>query len=161
MNPPRRSRTWVWYFLILAVLAALSVAILIRYNRGQQLTRQQLDAARALWREKGPSDYDLDYTKTTTATERFRVQVRRGKVVSALRDGQPMEERLYIFYDMPGLFDALEGFLEEDARPGSSATYMVATFDPADGHLVRLVRRVMRTSERLEIRVTLTPVSAG
>ncbi len=161
MNPPRRSRTWVWYFVILAVLATLSVTILIRYNRGQQLTRQQLDAARALWQQKGPSDYDLDYTKTAEATERYRVQVRHGKVVSALRDGQPMEERLYIFYDMPGLFDALEGFLEEDARPGSSATYMVATFDAADGHLIRLVRRVMRTSQRLEIHVTLTPVTTG
>ncbi len=158
MNPPRRSRTWIWYFVILTVLAIVAVAILIRYNQGQQLTRQQLDQARALWRQKGPGDYDLDYTKAAAATERYRVQVRHGKVVSALRDGQPMEERLYVFYDMPGLFDALDGFLREDAHPGSPRTYMVATFDARDGHLIKLVRRVMGTDQRLEINVLLIPV---
>jgi hypothetical protein len=161
MNPPRRSRTWIWYFVILAILAVLAVTIMIRYNQGQQLTREQVDQARALWQHKGPKDYDLDYTEAGTVTDRYRVQVRDGKVVSALRDGKPLEERLYIFHDMPALFDALDGFLQEDARPGSPRVYMVATFDSTDGHLLKLVRRVMGTDQRLEINVTLTPVAAS
>lgn len=161
MTPPRRSRTWIWFFLILVILTTLSLTILIRYNRGQQLTRQQLDEARALWQHQGPHDYDLDYTKSSSVTERYRIQVRHGKVVAALRDGKPMEERLYSYYDMQGLFDALEGFLQEDAKPGSPRTYMVASFDGRDGHLIQLVRRVMGTTQRLEIHVILTPVAAG
>jgi hypothetical protein len=58
---------------------------------------------------------------------------------------------------MNALFDFIDGFLKEDAKPGSPRAYMVATFDSSDGHLIKLVRRVMGTKQRLEINVTLVP----
>ena len=59
---------------------------------------------------------------------------------------------------MTALMDDIETFLEEDTEPGRPRTYSVATFDPVDGHLVRYVRRVMGTSERIEINVQLKKV---
>lgn len=164
MTEPRRSRTWLWYFLILVALTALSLTILIRYNLGKQLKPEQLEQARALWREKGSLDYDLEYTKTLetetgTETERYASQIRGGQVVSAERNGQPLEKRQYIYQDMPALFMDVEGFLQEAAKPGSPRTYLVATFDATDGHLTHLVRRVMGTARRLQVNVTLTPVA--
>lgn len=167
MSQPRRSRTWIWYFLILVALTALSLTILIWYNLGKQLKPEQLEKARALWKEKGPRDYDLDYTKiletpeSGTETERFAVKVRSGQVILAERNGQPLEKHQYIYYDMSGLFMDVDGFLQEAAKSGSPRTYLVATFDASDGHLLQLVRRVMGTGRRLQINVTLTPMGGG
>lgn len=160
-NPDRtssqRSRGWVWFFVLLAVLTVTSIAVQLWFNLQQQLTPEHLAAARALWKAKGPSDYDLEYTKKGSATGYFRVQVRGGKVVSAAMDGQPLEARLYSFYDMPGLFDDIERFLDLDRSPGSRRTFTKATFDPEDGHLLHYIRSVTSTRQRVEISVRLVP----
>lgn len=93
-------------------------------------------------------------------TGTYRVQVRKGKVVAATLDGRPLEPRLYPTCDMNALFDDIERFLDLDAQPGSPRAYNVATFDVHDGHLLRYIRSVSATGQRLDIRVhTLTAVA--
>ena len=84
------SRTWVWYFLILGVLSAAAATILIVFNLRQQLKPEQLAAAKALWKAKGPRDYDMTYRQLVgDEPETFVVRVRGGQVESVERNGQP------------------------------------------------------------------------
>ena len=154
--PPNRK--WIWYYATLVVLTAASITIMIVYNLKQQLTPPQFAAAQALWKEKGPRDYDMTYTKKVGAPETYAVRVRAGVVVSAERNGQPVEERQLHYHSMNALFSDVERFLELDAEPGRPRTFCVARFDPDDGHLRHYVRRVMGSTERAEITVErLTP----
>src|SRR5437016_11733117 len=162
MPPPQQSYHWIWYFVVLGVLTVAACTILVWYNLRQQLKKEDLQAARALWKQHRPTDYDLTYTKRGSASGRFFVKVRDSKVVSVTLDDReitqndkPLDPSRYPRYDMTALMDDIETFLEEDAEPGRPRTYSVATFDPVDGHLVRYVRRVMGTSERIEINVQL------
>lgn len=151
---PGRTRGWIWFFLFLAVFAVIWYTILIVFNLRQQLKPEQLAAARALWDEKGPRDYDLEYTQTTTETQTFVVRVRHGQVVYAEPDARPLSQKRG-YYGMPALFGFIEDFLKEDAKPGSRRTFTVGRFDPEDGHLLHYIRRVTGTSQRVEIRVQL------
>jgi hypothetical protein len=154
-----RRRGWIWYFVVLVILAAAGVWIPIQYNRNQQLTREQLEAARALWKQNGPQDYDLHYTKQGDATGTFDVQVRGGKVLRAELDGRELERRLYPTVDMPALFDDLERFLEMDSQPNRPRVFAVASFDRTDGHLMHYVRSVSALRQRVEITVEFRRVS--
>jgi hypothetical protein len=166
-SPPRASRNWIWYFVVLGSLTLLAIVILTvyKYNQGlrRQLTPERLDAARKLWAEKRPPDYVLTYTKKGSATGTFVVTVRQGKVVAAVmyeqdpRDHQektiPLEERLYRDYDMAGLFNNLEDFLKIAAQKDSPKTFLTASFDPNTGQLRRFVRSVAGKHEGIEIDV--------
>jgi hypothetical protein len=155
MTPPGGRRAWVWYFVLLAVLTVTSITVLIRFNLGQQLTLAKLAEARARWETNGPKSYDIALQKRGTIEEIQRVEVRDGKVVWAIVNGRPLEPRLYAYSDMPALFDFIEDFLKLDSEPGKRRTFCTAAFDPGDGHVVHFVRRVMGTTERIEITVKL------
>ena len=148
----RKSRNWLWFFVALAVMGTTAIAVNWVYNRRQQLSRDQVDAARKLWEEKGPRDYDLEYTLKGSVNGTYTVKVRDGKVVSAEPDDRPIKVKRH-YYGMPALFDFIDEFLLEDAQPGSARAYNLANFDPADGHLSRYVRSVSRRNYRLEIQV--------
>jgi hypothetical protein len=159
------NRRWIWYFVVVGCLTVLATTILVVFNRAQQLTPEQLEAARKLWDEKRPADYLLTYTKLGSATGTFIVTVRKGKVVAVVmrqnvtKDGQVqvleqrLEPRLYRDYDMDGLFNDIEVFLDRAAKKDSPRTFLRATFDARNGQLLWFVRSVMSTGERIEIRV--------
>jgi hypothetical protein len=174
-SPPKASRNWIWYFVVLGSLTLLAIVILtvFKYNQGlrRQLKQEQLEAARKLWAAKRPPDYVLTYTKKGSAPGTFIVTVRQGKVVSAImreedpRDHQvktmPLEERLYRDYDMAGLFNNLEDFLRIATQKDSPKTFMTASFDPHNGQLRRFVRSVAGKHEWIEIDVEpIVPPSA-
>jgi hypothetical protein len=155
----KRSGTWIWFFVILLALAALSVTILIVYSRGQQLKPEQLQQARDLWQQKGPRAYDMDYTtKTLTGSNSYQVKVRHGRVQSVLCNGEPQPPEKFIYHDMNALFHQIERFLTLAREPGSPRTFITARFDATDGHLTHCVR-ALGSKERVEISVTLTPVA--
>src|SRR5207249_3022497 len=82
---PRRDRGWIWYFVILTLVAVGATATLVIYNRSQQLTPEELEKARKLWEEKGPKDYELRYTTRAGPDEQlthYVVVVRGGQVQS-------------------------------------------------------------------------------
>ena len=56
MTEPRKNRGWVWFFVVLAVLAVAAVVGNWSYNLSQQLTPDQLRAAEELWKKNGPRD---------------------------------------------------------------------------------------------------------
>lgn len=153
---PRR-RNWIWFFALLAVLTVTAISVQVWYNISQQLTPEQLEAAVARWKEKGPHDYEMEYTiRKMDDVETYAVQARKGKVISVTRNGQPVEERLYRYSEMPALFGFIEDFLRQDmadSQQGKRRTYATASFDPEDGHLLRYVRSVLSSRERVEIYV--------
>jgi hypothetical protein len=99
----------MWFFGVLAVLAAVAVGLEIWYNLGQQLTPAQLEAARRRWQEHGPSDYDLVYVVTQLHGEPdvLEAHLHHGEVESVTANGQPLDPVLYPFHDLPGLFAAV------------------------------------------------------
>jgi hypothetical protein len=170
MPSSARNRRWVWFFVILAILGIGAIVINLVYNVLQQLRPQELASARALWNEKAPTDYDLDYVvKDENATgsaepmqlevERISVHVRGGHVRSATRNGAALPAGEWGHYGVGPLFDLIEIYLEKDGQSGEPPTYTHALFDKKDGHPIHYVRRVMGTRRRLEIRVDLTDPS--
>jgi hypothetical protein len=154
VNPPRRSRGWIWIFVTLVVLTVVAIGVQIWYNAGQQLTAEYLSEAEARWRQHGPRDYDMEYVKKVDRDEEtYVVHVRQGKVTEATRNGVALEERLYHYQTMLALFGFIDEFWEIDHKPGSPRVFVVATFDPQDGHLIHYIRSVMSSRQRQEITV--------
>jgi hypothetical protein len=213
-GPVKQNRRWIGFFVVLATLAGVGIVVEIGFNLRQQLTPEQIAAARAHWQQRGPEDYDFAFRLSkrgaptcyevviqdgkvreirpnlgalspvlypfydipplfafvdrdvhngpapltgTIAVEanpdwsaNFTVTVRRGKVVAATMDDQPLPEALLKCYDMPTLFAGLDAFRELDATSPLGRPYSVASFDRVDGHLLRYVRSRMRTRERIE-----------
>jgi hypothetical protein len=142
---------------VLGTLAVVGVVIEVWSNRQQQLTPEKLALARALWAEKGPRDYELDYEIKRDETpdpspsvgQKYTVRVRDGKV-----ETPPAGE----FGAMDDLFDWIDARLRADREADGPRPFVKATFDPHDGHVLHYVRSVMRTRERIEISVTLRPL---
>jgi hypothetical protein len=158
-----RPRKWVWFFLLLGTLAVAGIGIEVWSNLQQQLTPEKLAAARALWAEKGPRDYELDYEvkhgdtpdPSPVVGEKYTVRVKDGKAETLPRPGK--------FGSMDDLFDWIDVRLRDDRKPDSPRAFVKPTFDPSDGHFEHYVRSVMATRERIEIDVKLRPLisSAG
>jgi hypothetical protein len=156
-SSPRRNRGWIWYFVILTLLAIGATSILVVYNLSQQLTREQFEKARKLWEEKGPKNYELRYTTRYGEDERldhYVVVVRGGEVQSVtVNNTIRLKQEQFHEYGMTALFNNIEDFLDRDSKPGQPKVFKVARFSSTDGHLMHYVRRVMGGRERLEITV--------
>jgi hypothetical protein len=166
MSVQRRSRYgWVWFFVILGVLTAGGIGANVWFNLQQQLTPEQLEAARRVWAEHGPADYRLDFTikrevnpdLAGTVPKNYSVQV-RGKKPKAVTDpdGRPLKPGEAEFDSMDALFAAIDMQLRADSDPNRPRAFVKATFDGSDGHVKHFVHSVMRTRERLEVTVQLT-----
>src|SRR5262249_1098653 len=85
---PRPNRRWIWFFAILLLLTVGGITWEVWYKLRQQLTPEQLTAARQLWNEQGPRDYILKYEikleynpdPAGVAPLKYKVKVRDGKV---------------------------------------------------------------------------------
>jgi len=150
---------WVWFFVVLAFLTLAAIAVQIWYNPTVPLTASLLAEAEAKWKERGPRDYDMDYSiKKMESTERFQVQVRNGRALGVIMNGTlALESRLYPYHTMPALYGFIEEFMKQDEQPGRPRTFTTVLFDPVDGHLIHYVRSVASKRERQEIIVRLTP----
>ena len=166
VSPPRRrNRNWLWVFAALGVLGVLAIVINWAYNVGQPLTPEKLAAARELWKKNRPASYDLKIVRSTsysssdgaggTTVDRIELQVRDGRVTQFLLNGrepEPLfapdgqrnldeERRQRASYDIDGLFDAMEQFLEMDRRE-EHKSFMRARFDERDGHVMLFTRQI-------------------
>src|SRR4051812_33255629 len=87
----RKNRNWIWVFAAFALLGVAAIAINWAYNAGQPLTEEKLRAARELWKQNRPANYDVKVVRATTYTssdggsgttvDRIELQVRGGKIV--------------------------------------------------------------------------------
>src|SRR5438445_6353353 len=117
-----RSLRWAWYFGVLLVMGVVAITVPLVYNLKAQLTPEQLEAARELWKENGPADYELLYQERidTGPVETFHVEVRGGKVSVWRREGgketklEELTPSQRQEYTVPGLFERMERFLKED-----------------------------------------------
>jgi hypothetical protein len=166
--PPRR---WLLFFAVLALLGAAATVIPIVYNLRLQLRPGQLAAARDLWGRKAPADYRLEILVSTNhegreTRDEYVLEVRGGRVRLLGSNGEvlyldpatavllgpgvvalpPEDPRRY---GVEALFDQMEEALRQNTSSGGR-NYLTATFDPADGHPQRYVRRIRGTGERVE-----------
>jgi Family of unknown function (DUF6174) len=166
---PRRRRIWVWFFVLLGILTVAGVIIpLIAVPLVHGLvpvTRENLQAARQLWEQKGPRDYDMEYQKQGAVKDSFNVQVRNGKAVSVVMNNEPLDPnkdpRLFEYQTMTAMFDDLERFVELASKPDSPQTMLRARFDPVDGHIIRYIYSVTGTPQQIQISVRLQRVESG
>ena len=163
----RSNYGWV-YFFVFIVVASVGVAVfMIWYNLSLQLTPEQLDEAQKLWKAKGPKSYDMTYTKRLnddSKVDKFEVKVRSGVVTEVKMNGQKLARQSdddpdpRVFHSMERLLDDIERFMSIDHKDGAPKVYVTAIFEPENGALRRYIRRVMGTTLRIEMHVTLTPV---
>ena len=152
--PPQRNRRWIWFFVVLVALTILATTVMIVYNLQQQLKPEQLAAAHQLWKEKGPADYTLAFTKKIDErpdVEQFLIKVKGGRVVEGFMNGRPFDKMHH--YSMDKLFDQVIRFQELSEEKGQPRVFCRAIFAPDTGAILWYVRRVMGSRDRVEITV--------
>lgn len=161
MTAKPKNRYWVWFFAFV-LLASVGVAVfLIVFNLRMQLKPEQLEAAQQRWKEHGPSDYRLTYLKKindNSHADKFVVTVRDGKVVDVvMNDDLHLEPERRPYHGMDRLLRDIERFQELDAKAGRKV-YVTAIFDDKTGAMLRYVRRVMGTTERVQLDARVEPL---
>ena len=74
--PPKpKNNAWIWFFAFLLVASVGVVAFMIWFNNSIQLTPEKLAENLQRWKEKGPRDYKLTYTKRINNDPRDRKSV--------------------------------------------------------------------------------------
>jgi hypothetical protein len=95
--------------------------------------------------------HDVTATAPDKATHTYRVRVRHGRPVRAWCDDGPVPTGMADGYAMDALLAGIGRLLERDRAAGGWPPYVVAVFDPADGHLLHYVHSRMRTRERVAV----------
>jgi Family of unknown function (DUF6174) len=161
-EPSKNHRNWLWYFIGIALVAAilltwLALFISQQLDRKNQLQPEQLLAARKRWQAKKTMEYQMVYTVQrggVSGKDQYFVDVRGGKVQTVVLNGKErLPEDKLEYHSMTGLFNDIELFLQRDSQPGSPGTLCRGYFDSDDGHLGLFVRRVYGGSESVEIKM--------
>jgi hypothetical protein len=159
MTSPQRRSTWIWFYAVLGLLAVAAIVVplvTIPLVHGlEPVTLERLQLARQMWDRAGPRDYDMEYRKQGSLTGTFAVQVRNGRAVSVLMDGQALPARELPYHTMPVMFDDLERLLELAQKPAAAGTILRARFDPKDGRLVRYIYSYTTGTSRMQIEVSV------
>jgi hypothetical protein len=181
---PHRSRRWIGFFVVLALLSVSAIVLNLVYNLSIQLRPEQLSDAQRRWQENKPDNYDLKYlveitrgTETEPEKDACLVNVRGGQVVFVVDN----DEVVYLApslalvagpaslgvsaadprrYDVPALFEQMEAARRQDEAAGRRS-FATAQFDPQNGHPFHYVHRVRGTKDRIEWNIKLTRVTAG
>ncbi len=168
LPPPAKNHLWIYFFAFL-VVASVGVAVtMISFNLSIQLKPENLETNRKLWEEKGPKSYNLIYTEQVNEDRKtvFAVKVRAGKVTEVLMDGKPLEPTMEDgrvhdprpYRSMEGIFRSIERFMEIDQKKDAPTAYVVAVFDPDDGAVLKYIRSVMKTGQRVELNLKVEAV---
>jgi hypothetical protein len=112
------------------------------------------DAA-AAWLADDPTHRDgtVEYTAPANNTATYRVQVHKGETV-VKRNGQVVAGKFAGHYLPDAQFPAITRQLEINRQPGVGRVYCVATFHRQNGLVLRYVRSLSSTRERVEIKAT-------
>ena len=130
------------------LLVALGALVLLRREPLPPLDPDLLAAARRRWEQNRPPDYDLEVRVSGRQPADYRVEVRDGRVVVALRNGRPLRsERTFDTWSVPGMFNTLASDLAHAARweagqaeAGVPQLDLRCQFDPQYGYPARYHR---------------------
>lgn len=162
-KPPRNNWGWIAYFIFIVVASVGVAGFMIWFNLSIQLTPEQLEAARALWKENGIKNYDMIYVEKHSPEDRvmtFVVRVRKGEVKEVTMNGKALEKDKdrtddpKIYHSMDALMRFIENNQFIDSKPGAPKVYVTGVFDEKTGALRKYIRRVMGSAQRVEILVT-------
>jgi hypothetical protein len=177
--PRRRSRRWIGFFVVLAVLGVAAIVAPLVYNLSIQLRPEQLADARWRWQENAPANYDLECLSEIRRggqeeKSHYRLQVRGGRVVLVVQDGELVyvDPSLAVVagsavlallegnperYGVPVLFDDIEAALRQ-VTTAERRSYLRADFDK-DGHPSHYVHYDPSTKDRVEsfVKMSLVP----
>ncbi len=157
--PPKKNHAWIYFFAFLIVASVGVCVFMICFNLWIQLTPEQLEEARQVWKENDIKNYNMIYTKNLNdKIDTFVVKVRADQVVEARMNGEPLSKETRVYYSMDRLFADIERFMTMDQNPNAPKVYTIGRFDPKTGAVLYYVRRVMGTKDRVEINVTLEAV---
>jgi hypothetical protein len=126
------------------VIAAVVAGIALFGNRLPILTRERLQAAVRLWKERDVASYVMDLEITGQRAGQVHVEVKNGVVVNLERDGQtPRQRRTWDVWSVPGQFDMMQQGLravddpvgQMQAEEGAQVVVR-AEFDPELGYPV-------------------------
>ncbi len=155
-------KTWIYYFVVLAVLGTLAIVIPILYNLSLQLTPEQVREAKEKWNRKGPSDYDLRQEVKIDMQKKadiYEAKVRDGVIIEAKCNGREISKSEVNVLTVPEFFELIERGLELDQVPDQRKNYAVAYFEKHLGYPARYIRRKRGSKERLEINMKVTPIT--
>jgi hypothetical protein len=138
--------------LIVGTVAGLIVTMaVLRWQLADPtpaLSADSFQAARRLWAQRGPADYDLEVEVQGPQPGKYRVVVRGGQPTAAFRNEQPLkQQRTFGTWSVPGMFGTMARDLEqvERRRTGNVAARVPdltlrAQFDSELGYPVRYLR---------------------
>jgi hypothetical protein len=169
-TPRKKNHAWVWFFVFIVVASVGVAAFMIVFNLRMQLKPEQFEAAMQRWRDHGPSDYLMTFTRRINKGEpdTFVVKVRAKKVVEVCMNGKllrdestkqpyPAGHAQLQYYTMDRLLRDIEVFMQRDVRDGRKI-YNVAVFDEETGALRRYVRSDNVTRQHVEESVKIEPL---
>ena len=164
---PVRNNGWIWYFAFLIIASVGVTAFMIWFNLSIQLQPEQLEVAHKRWLEHGPKNYKLVLKKKLNNEDRVTTviaTVRNKKVTDVTMDGRPLTAEKEGDPDprpnhsMDAQFSFVQTFMTMDHKEKAPKAYVTALFDPETGALLRYVRRVMGTTQRVELNITLEAI---
>jgi len=167
---PSANNAWIYFFAFLLIASIGVTVFMIWFNQSIQLTPHDLETARKLWEQKGPKNYNMVYTQQINDEDKktaFFVKVRNKEVVEVLMNGKPLEptkgddgqiQDPRAYHSMDAKFRDVERLMDIDQRKGAPKVYVIANFDPETGAILRYIRRVMGTTQRIELNTKIEPV---
>jgi hypothetical protein len=93
-----------------ALVVFLTGLVLLSINRGKYppLDRPEFEAARKLWAQNGPADYNIEIQVLGRQEATYSAEVRNGEVQSAKRNGTPLKQRrTFDTWSVPGMFETI------------------------------------------------------
>jgi hypothetical protein len=149
--------------LIGSLVLAMAAAWLFTHDRLPELTTERLEAARELWANNGPTDYDLvvETEASGLVSHRYSIVIRNQSILEMSEDGRKIDTLGGSFsYAVDGLFQMLERELElatEPTRnygtPAGYRAYLFASFDRSLGYPVSFRRVLGGTNKYAEMRI--------
>jgi hypothetical protein len=161
----RRKSRRRWLFVGVALPIFAVVTILIIRSPLDELTAENLAAARARWQAAGIHSYDatLQIKQPGMETDTYAVSVRDGNITRLLRNGRPAVVFEPENYTITGLFGILEQDLDGKGKTfGQSAADVMlrVRFDEQTGLIRRYLRVIGGTGKSSELTLLdFTPVA--
>ena len=157
-TPPTPRKRWAWLGLLIVagmlfgLAAMLGITVIARRGRLPTLTPAAFTEARQRWETHGPENYNVLATVSGRQPASYQVEVRGGKIRTALRNGQPLRQRRTMgTWSVPGMFGTIAADLDSQRRiadgtasPTTPHVRLRAAFDAQLGYPIRYHRMELR-----------------